>query len=144
MKSVPDLISYLHEFSQICSHLVSIFLARKTDFRGFQKLENHCRRVPPVVLCFPRRGPPIVASTPPGATLRAVLCWPRQHSPRMCRALKSSPTAPAIRRRPFASRARPDSLGPKPPPCLCSNRAGPKPPLASTVRTPPLPLPLPG
>jgi hypothetical protein len=53
-------------------------------------LENRCRGVPPVGLCFPRRGPPVGASAPPGA----VLCWPRQRSPRVCRALKPSPTDP--------------------------------------------------
>jgi hypothetical protein len=43
MKSVPSIISYLHEFSQIFPHLVSIFLVWKCDFRGFLKLENFCR-----------------------------------------------------------------------------------------------------
>jgi hypothetical protein len=39
MKSVPNLISYLHEFSQIFPHLV-FFLVWKADFQGFLKLEN--------------------------------------------------------------------------------------------------------
>jgi hypothetical protein len=43
MKSAPNLISYLHEFSQFFPHLVSIFLVQKSDLGGFQKLENGCR-----------------------------------------------------------------------------------------------------
>jgi hypothetical protein len=40
IKSVPHFISYLHEFSQIFTHLVPIFLVRKGDFCGFLKLEK--------------------------------------------------------------------------------------------------------
>jgi hypothetical protein len=44
MKSVPNFISYLHEFSQIFTHFVRIFLVRKGDFRGFMKLEKSLMR----------------------------------------------------------------------------------------------------
>jgi hypothetical protein len=40
MKSIPNFISYLHEFSKIFTHLLPIFLVRKGDLRGFLKLEK--------------------------------------------------------------------------------------------------------
>jgi hypothetical protein len=44
MKSVPNFISYLKEFSQIFTHVVPIFLVWKGDFRGFLKLEKSLTR----------------------------------------------------------------------------------------------------
>jgi hypothetical protein len=43
MKSVPNLISYLQEFSQIFPHLVSIFLVRKAIFENFWKWKKGWR-----------------------------------------------------------------------------------------------------
>jgi hypothetical protein len=41
MKIVPNWISYLHEFSHIFPHLVSIFLEQKGIIEFFLKFENH-------------------------------------------------------------------------------------------------------
>jgi hypothetical protein len=48
IKSVPNLISYPQEFSQVFPHLVTIFLVRKAIFENFRNMESTDRWGPPI------------------------------------------------------------------------------------------------
>ncbi|WP_428028761.1 hypothetical protein, partial [Arcobacter sp.] len=58
MKSVPNLISYLHKFFRIFIPFLSIFPARETEFRVYFNWKSNCRWGPPgsgtVAACRPR------------------------------------------------------------------------------------------
>jgi hypothetical protein len=101
MKSVSNWISYLHQFSQIFSHLVSIFLVRRRNFRVFLIFEIR-RHVGPHVSGKPPRAAPGLAAqggTAVAPRHKGAPCPTGPVSARLC----PKPPRPAVRARPSAA-----------------------------------------